>query len=114
MIEVGEEVTREDATEEMQIAVGAEDVETSEKDFEVYMTTSEVAQDEESVDLDVKSGSQKSETAAEDVMVDMDTFSEETDNEEQFQLKIMEDSESANTVSNVQSTFEEADVEQGS
>ena len=73
-----------------------------------------MAQDEESVDLDVESGSQKSDTAAEDVMVDMDTFSEETDNEEQFQLKIMEDSESANTVSNVQSTFEEADVEQGS
>ena len=40
MIEVGEEVTREDATEEMQIAVGAEEVETSEKDFEVDMTTS--------------------------------------------------------------------------
>ena len=110
-------MTREDATEEMQIAVGAEEVETSEKDFEVDMTTSEVAQDEESVDLDVESGSrgsQKSDTAAEDVMVDMDTFSEETDNEEQFQLKIMEDSESANTVSNVQSTFEEADNEQGS
>ena len=51
MIEVGEEVTREDATEEMQIAVGAEEVETSEKDFEVDMTTSEVAQDQNAAEV---------------------------------------------------------------
>ena len=49
-IEVGEEVTQKTATEETEIAVGAEGVGASE-DLEVDLTYSEVAQDEASAKL---------------------------------------------------------------
>ena len=71
-VEVGEEITQEDAAEEKQIAVGAEEVETNEEDFEVDMTSSEVIQEEDSVDIDI---------AEENETVDIDVEFEQKDEE---------------------------------